>query len=68
MRKTIILIGTFLYRHCTNHHVYDVKFPNFKFYGGQQHKKTIFDFFSLNSDTVLKGNVTRYEAIRNDDF
>ena len=33
MTKTIILIDSFFTG--TNHHDYDVKFPDFMFYGGQ---------------------------------
>ena len=39
----ITLFCTFPYRHCTTS--YDVRLPNFTFYGGQEHMTTNFFFF-----------------------
>ena len=34
-------------------HDYEVKLPNFVFYEGREHDKTIYLFLFLNLDTVL---------------
>ena len=34
-------------------HDYEVKLPNFVFYEGREHDKTIYFFLFLNLDTVL---------------
>ena len=66
MRKTIILIGTFLYRHGTNHHNYEVKFPNFMFLEDNNTRRRFLISFFWTRIRSLK--VTLHETIRNDDF
>ena len=41
--------------------MYDVKLPNFTFYGGLEDKGTIFFFF--NSEILLKKSPTSYDIL-----
>ena len=55
IRKTTILYvhHTFLHIFLPSFHDYDVKLPNFTFYGGRKYKTIFFFFFYLNLDTIL---------------